>query len=36
MLSTLLKKIKTNYYSQYFDANMNNIKNIKNIIFTVI
>ena len=27
MLSTLLKKSKTNYYNQYFKANMNNIKN---------
>ena len=27
MLSTLLKKSKTNYYNQYFEANMNNIKN---------
>ena len=26
MLSTLLKKSKTNYYNQYFKANMNNIK----------
>ena len=27
MLSTLLKKSKTNYYNQYSEANMNNIKN---------
>ena len=27
MLSTLLKKSRTNYYNQYFEANMNNIKN---------
>ena len=27
MLSTLLKKSKTNYYNQYFKANMNDIKN---------
>ena len=27
MLCTLLKKSKTNYYNQYFEANMNNIKN---------
>ena len=27
MLSTLLKKSKTNYYDQYCEANMNNIKN---------
>ena len=27
MLSTLLKKSKSNYYNQYFRANMNNIKN---------
>ena len=27
MLSALLKKSKTNYYNQYFKANMNNIKN---------
>ena len=27
MLSTLLKKRKSNYYNQYFRANMNNIKN---------
>ena len=27
MLSTFLKKSKTNYYNQYFEANMNNIKN---------
>ena len=27
MLSTLLKISKTNYYNQYFEANMNNIKN---------
>ena len=27
MLSTLLKKAKQNYYNQYFEANMNNIKN---------
>ena len=27
MLSTLLKKSKTNYYNQYFEANMNNDKN---------
>ena len=27
MLSTLNKKSKTNYYNQYFKANMNNIKN---------
>ena len=27
MLSTLLKKGKSNYYNQYFRANMNNIKN---------
>ena len=27
MLSTLLKKGKTNYYNQYFEANMNNTKN---------
>ena len=26
MLSTLLKKSKTNYYNQYFEANMNNVK----------
>ena len=28
MLSKLLTKNKTNYYSHYFKANMNNIKNI--------
>ena len=27
MLSTLLKKSKSNYYNQHFRANMNNIKN---------
>ena len=27
MLFTLLKKAKQNYYNQYFEANMNNIKN---------
>ena len=27
MLSTLLEKSKTNYYNQYFEASMNNIKN---------
>ena len=27
MFSTLSKKSKTNYYNQYFEANMNNIKN---------
>ena len=27
MLCTLLKKSKTNYYIQYFEATMNNIKN---------
>ena len=27
MLSTLLKKSKSNYYNQYFRANMSNIKN---------
>ena len=27
MLSTLLKTSRTNYYNQYFEANMNNIKN---------
>ena len=27
MLSTLLKKSKTNYYNQYSKANMSNIKN---------
>ena len=27
MLSKLFKKCKTNYYNQYFKANMNNIKN---------
>ena len=27
MLSTLQKKSKTNYYNQYFETNMNNIKN---------
>ena len=27
MLSTLLKKRKSNYYNQYFRGNINNIKN---------
>lgn len=27
LLCTILKKTKTNYYSQYFESNWNNIKN---------
>ena len=27
MLSILLKKSKTNYYNQYFEGNMSNMKN---------